>query len=1726
MKIMKRKLLFGIPMLLAFVLFFSVDVQAQGYEDFTNSTLTGSYADGSFVGNDGITWTYVHSRDEATFPIDENGIMLRRANEPSSLSAIIPGGVGSFSVDTRKAYTGNAQRQLELVINGIVVDQFLPEFGEGADDTVIPFVVDDINIGGSVELELRLFGSDGNQQMILDNIEWTGYGAVPPVVTNVVQTPDSDISSATTVMVSADVTEGDAAIESVELHWGTESEVYPNSILMSPEKTVSYITDEEIPAQDDGTTVYFVVKAEDVDGEIFTTLEHEYTVVDPAIVSLPYTEAFDDDLGDVYSYSVSGDSKFWTHASFGGNGYAEMNGFNSGDIENDWLIFPGIDMSAYDNTVLLNFETAYNFGSFDDDNFIKLFYSEDYAGIGDPTLATWTELEFDLPETGNYTWTPSGDVMLPESENTVYIALQYHYNPGEYRRWQVDNIVIEEEPPLEPAEPLDLFTWMDKTGENIPAELGVGNNARAAALCMNRYVVVPSREGGNNVWVWDSHNPDDPPVALNPGDGYVSGLFLINYVQAANGHVYVSNMTLGTNNWHPFKVYRWAGLDAEPEVIINLTYDVDDPDMNWGRLGDSFSIIGNPADEGHIIAHVASGGDGNRKFLKWNFVDGVNQNPQEPEIITVDATFNINSYGSFNPIEGEDDLFLVTGNTMGIALVDLDGVVHAYLGTDIISMRSMEPRVFYYEGKRYLSYVVSNEADAVSGAYYDVIDISMGDNVLEAFESITTLEDLNLRRAHSFVLGGGNAFYSSTHNVSHTPEGEVVFLSYVLGRGFILESTEELELEPPIELPFDIIFNQPYHDGGTAATSAFDSEAEIDYMAADNFSGLEEEIEEFVFYGLTLKNVDGAWTEQEPGETEPFFVYFYDYEVDMSTGLLAPVTGDYQIALVDDYSDGWNGGEVTVYVNGVAVLTEITLASGGGPEYYDFYAEEGDEISTVYSPGSWSYENYYAILDPDANIIAEDGGTWDDPGDTTPEGIEPGGDIIALEPDWANPVDEFYGDFDVEHVGTVWNGAYQLYKFSASFETPINMEEGWISAQIDADNGSGTWFLWLNSLAGDELAWQYTGEGEKTQFTRDMVDLSGISQKENIFSTKEQLEYDMAFELWGGEINSTPVCATNPMPADEAIGVAIDGYLSWTGDPIAEGYMLYFGLEGGEWEIADGVDLGHVTSFAFEGLVYSLTYEWKVVAYNALGEAEECPTWSFTTMQDPLQQLPYAESFDELTSGSLPEFWDRTHTNWAVNNSNSAGGEAAPELRFNWSPSFTGVLRATTPPIDPGDAESFGLTFMHSVNDYSGDYTLKVQTSVDGETWTDQWVIDMESKKNVPADREASNKEDVPPTFEVVNLSDLAGEIFHIAFVFEGNSFNINQWYIDDIVVDEMEFFDLTFNVVGAHHGLDIDDAIITLNGVANEAGDYEFADLLEGTYAYTVSRLCYEDVTGEVTVNEDMEVDIELDLDLMPGDANGDGVVDVLDLIAIGNYYIGNDPGYFCFHNADVNDDGEVDVLDIIGVVNIFKKGGVAPHAGLQSSPASIYLSDSGIELYSDGTLAGIQFEIAGEMLQGLELKLDLPGHEIIYVYENGTIRAMIFSIENAAIPEGKISLVRFSNDVDAEWNSVKAGNLNAEEVPVETYDDDVTSIEEASDIAFTAYPNPASDILWVEFHNTGESSLSLINVQGQVVETQMVHNQGETQISFTLGNLTPGIYMIRLDNDDASIIKRIMIK
>ena len=74
--------------------------------------------------------------------------------------------------------------------------------------------------------------------------------------------------------------------------------------------------------------------------------------------------------------------------------------------------------------------------------------------------------------------------------------------------------------------------------------------------------------------------------------------------------------------------------------------------------------------------------------------------------------------------------------------------------------------------------------------------------------------------------------------------------------------------------------------------------------------------------------------------------------------------------------------------------------------------------------------------------------------------------------------------------------------------------------------------------------------------------------------------------------------------------------------------------------------------------------------------------------------------------------------------------------------------------------------------------------------------------------------------------------------------------------------------------------------------------------------------------------------------------------------------------------------------------------------------------------------------------------------------------------------------------------------------------------------YPNPAGDLLLVEFFSTGETTLRLINLQGQVIELQSVNQQGIHQLTFETHHLSAGVYILRINHANDIFTERIVVE
>lgn len=164
-----------------------------------------------------------------------------------------------------------------------------------------------------------------------------------------------------------------------------------------------------------------------------------------ASLAVPYTENFATSLGEFTAYSVdTGTATTWARAS---SGTAEVNGFGDAAPANDWLISKAFDLSQT-SVEYLSFTTWTNFADAGIANpEVRVKYSADYPGTGNPALYTWTELAYTPAPEASQTTTPSGLIDLSSVfGSNVHFAFQYTASgtgSNSTSLWRVDDVRLE-----------------------------------------------------------------------------------------------------------------------------------------------------------------------------------------------------------------------------------------------------------------------------------------------------------------------------------------------------------------------------------------------------------------------------------------------------------------------------------------------------------------------------------------------------------------------------------------------------------------------------------------------------------------------------------------------------------------------------------------------------------------------------------------------------------------------------------------------------------------------------------------------------------------------------------------------------------------------------------------------------------------------------------------------------------------------------------------------------------------------------------------------------------------------------------------------------------------------------------------------------------------------------------------------------------------------------------
>ena len=168
---------------------------------------------------------------------------------------------------------------------------------------------------------------------------------------------------------------------------------------------------------------------------------------DAPVVSrtLPFSEDFSAcTMTDWALVSVDADA---AHTWYCSGGTAQANGFGDTAAANDWLILPPVDLNAQTDERL----SFTSWTRFTDSGVahpqLRVLYSTDYDGSGNPAHGTWVPLTgVAFSPSNSQTWTGSGATDLSAiAGNRVYFAFQYRSSgtaTGAAAQWQIDDLRI------------------------------------------------------------------------------------------------------------------------------------------------------------------------------------------------------------------------------------------------------------------------------------------------------------------------------------------------------------------------------------------------------------------------------------------------------------------------------------------------------------------------------------------------------------------------------------------------------------------------------------------------------------------------------------------------------------------------------------------------------------------------------------------------------------------------------------------------------------------------------------------------------------------------------------------------------------------------------------------------------------------------------------------------------------------------------------------------------------------------------------------------------------------------------------------------------------------------------------------------------------------------------------------------------------------------------------
>ena len=242
------------------------------------------------------------------------------------------------------------------------------------------------------------------------------------------------------------------------------------------------------------------------------------------------------------------------------------------------------------------------------------------------------------------------------------------------------------------------------------------------------------------------------------------------------------------------------------------------------------------------------------------------------------------------------------------------------------------------------------------------------------------------------------------------------------------------------------------------------------------------------------------------------------------------------------------------------------------------------------------------------------------------------------------------------------------------------------------------------------------------------------------------------------------------------------------------------------------------------------------------------------------------------------------------------------------------------------------------------------------------------------------------------------------------------------------------------------------------------------------------------------------------PGDTNGDTIVNVLDVVTLVQFILGqNDLQGCAIQAADFNLDGIVNVLDVVSLVQNILGGGRLSDA---DSAVMDILSD-GVSISADGYIGAVQMTLSHD--PGFVLSLTDDAFVSDYKTDETTTTLIV------VMPE--------SNQIFTTSDDFKV-----DEVLVTNSESFIAVTESVLEFSLSsAYPNPFNPITTIEFSaaEAGYASVKVYNLMGQVVGVLMdgMVDAKTYNLTWNAKDLSSGVYMIKAESSGNVATQKVML-